>query len=506
MLRGLIRWHKWLSWLLTIFLLFFAVSGIILNHRSALSDIDISRGLLPPSYRYNNWNQGSMVGTLSVAPGRNLVYGYSGIWSTDSLANRFTDFSKGLPRAADRRMIRALREAPSGTLFAVTPYNLYQYQKNQWNVHPLGIKRGDAHFTDLTFKGDSMLVLSRSELFLSLPPYTHFTQLPLKKPEGYKPQASLFRTLWMLHSGALFGTVGILIVDVIGVLLIILIVTGILISLYRIRTRKNKQKKLRNNTIVKRWNSSLQWHNWVGKSFFILLLLITLTGMFLRPPLLVPIARTKVPTVPGTALHSDNPWEDKLRKLRYDPTAGDWLLSSSEGFFSLRSLDAEPQRVASPPPVSVMGVNVLEQEADGLWVVGSFSGIYLWDRAAQTTFDYISRELVQPARGGMPSFDNAICGFSPHFAQGPLVVDYRKGAFFTTSNLPSPPMPEGLAPGSISLWQVALEAHTGRLFIPHTTLSLLYIFVAGLFILVIIISGYIVYKKRYVKSRKTEKK
>ncbi|WP_148297450.1 hypothetical protein [Porphyromonas gingivicanis] len=68
-------------------------------------------------------------------------------------------------------------------------------------------------------------------------------------------------------------------------------------------------------------------------------------------------------------------------------------------------------------------------------------------------------------------------------------------------------MPDELRPGRISLWQVALEAHTGRLFIPHMMGSMLYIFVVGLLILIVFLSGYIVYKKRYVKkSPKKSKK
>lgn len=507
MIRGLIRWHKWLSWLLSFFLIFFALSGILLNHRHTLSGIDISRGLLLPSYHYKNWNHGSMIGSVARDSLSHWVYGYSGIWLTDHLAQHFVDFNKGLPNATDQRSIRALARAPQGSLFALTPYHLYRYTYKGWEKQAIAVKKDDALLTDVVFKGDSMLVLSRSALLLSLPPYKEFSLVPLQAPEGYKPEASLFRTLWMLHSGTLFGSVGIFVVDIIGLLLLILIVTGLLITLYRIMVRRNKDKKIRNNALLKKWNTSLQWHNWMGKSFFILLLLITLTGMFLRPPLLIPIARTKVPTIPGTALHSDNPWKDKLRKLRYDSIAGEWLLSTSEGFFSLRHWNQSPQRITTSPPVSVMGVNVWEQESDGSWIVGSFSGIYRWNRSSQESIDYITQKPIKAVQGGMPSFENAICGFSNHFTQGPLIVDYNKGASFIDSNCPIPSMPDELRPGRISLWQVALEAHTGRLFIPHMMGSMLYIFVVGLLILIVFLSGYIVYKKRYVKkSPKKSKK
>jgi hypothetical protein len=40
MLRLFRKYHKWFGLIATVFILFFAVSGIILNHRNLLSGID----------------------------------------------------------------------------------------------------------------------------------------------------------------------------------------------------------------------------------------------------------------------------------------------------------------------------------------------------------------------------------------------------------------------------------------------------------------------------------
>jgi hypothetical protein len=45
--------HKWFGLLFAFFLLMFCLSGIVLNHRTWVSDINVSRKWLPASYRFN---------------------------------------------------------------------------------------------------------------------------------------------------------------------------------------------------------------------------------------------------------------------------------------------------------------------------------------------------------------------------------------------------------------------------------------------------------------------
>lgn len=49
----------------------------------------------------------------------------------------------------------------------------------------------------------------------------------MKVPDGYEPKVTLFRTVWMLHSGELFGTAGKLVVDAVAVVLVLLCLTGL---------------------------------------------------------------------------------------------------------------------------------------------------------------------------------------------------------------------------------------------------------------------------------------
>ena len=65
-------------------------------------------------------------------------------------------------------------------------------------------------------------------------------------------------------------------------------------------------------------------------------------------------------------------------------------------------------------------------------------------------------------------------------------------------------MPEQVQDGRLSLWRVALETHTGRIytFLPNIIIQL-FIFLSGTFLLTVLISGFIIWRKfhRFAKSR-----
>ena len=65
-------------------------------------------------------------------------------------------------------------------------------------------------------------------------------------------------------------------------------------------------------------------------------------------------------------------------------------------------------------------------------------------------------------------------------------------------------MPEQVQDGRLSLWRVALETHTGRIytFLPNLVIQL-FIFLSGVFLLTVLISGFIIWRKfhRFAKSR-----
>ena len=473
--------HKWLGLGMAFFMLMFCLSGVLLNHRSLISHVDVSRKYLPSRYEFKNWNGGLLRGTLPIDSLQLLLYGNGGIWLTNSKASYFKDFNEGLPSGADFRQIRnvvkiAAKQSspndsvgprePDNIIFALSPFALYRYGSHgAWHEVRMPLAE-DEKLTDVACHGDTLVVLSREFVYTSLPPYTSFSRLQLQAPSGYDAHVSLFRTIWLLHSGELFGTPGKLFVDCIALALVMLCLTGLVFWL------RPKHKLLLKH--------SLLFHDRLGRYTIVLTLLIALTGWCLRPPVMIALVMGKTPAMPGTTLHSPNPWHDKLRMLSYDEACHDWLLSTSEGFYSMSLDGGVVRKISSAPPVSVMGLNVLQKDKEGKWLCGSFSGLFVWDRRHATSIDYFTHKPA-PKTSGPPFGKKAIAGMSQDF-QVPVVAEYYEG----TSFAPQPAMMNHLP---MSLWNVALEVHSGRLFIGSIA-TYVFIFVMGLLAIWCLWSGY----------------
>ena len=463
--------HKWFGLVLGFFIVMFSLSGLVLNHPSVFSGVNVSRSVLPSDYLYDHWNRGLLRGTIGWQ-GRVRAYGNSGIWQTDSTASSFADFNQGLPEGADFRQIRGMSVTPSGVLFALGQYGLYRLHAGKgWREVPL--PRQEEKLSDITMRGDSLVVTGRSHVYLSIPPYRSFRQLTLPQAEGDDGKVSLFRTIWLLHSGKLFGTVGVLVVDSVAVILIFLTLTGIVYWL----VPRGGNGRLRR--LVRRFST---WHDRTGRLTIVLTLLLCVTGWFLRPPALIAIASGKIPPLPFSTMDSDNPWHDKLRTLRYDEAAGDWLLYSSNGFYSLKNLHARPKAVGVQPPVSVMGINVEEKDKDDSWLIGSFNGMYKWDRSNHTVTDYHTGRPPKPMTG-KPVGTHVVAGYSADFGTAGGVVDYNHGtAAF--------PMPQWMAALPMSLRNVCIEIHTGRIYTFLGAGSIFYIFLMGIVVFWCIWTGW----------------
>ncbi|WP_424772767.1 hypothetical protein [Porphyromonas endodontalis] len=157
-------------------------------------------------------------------------------------------------------------------------------------------------------------------------------------------------------------------------------------------------------------------HLLLGYWLFIPLLVLVVSGMFLRPPLLVAVAKVKVPPIPTPALHSaNNPWHDALRRLVYVPARQEWILSTSEGIFRCKRLGLPLEKIENIPPVSVMGANVFEVASDNphALLVGSFMGLFHWDLESGAVLDLYTGKPPAP-QGVMPIGDHKVSGYSSH--------------------------------------------------------------------------------------------
>jgi len=504
LLQRLRKWHKWPSLIFTTFILLFAFSGIILNHRGLLSSIDVSRKVLPPVYRYNNWNLAAVRGAVLWGSDSMLVYGNIGTWLTDTAFQSFTDLNAGFPAGIDNRKVASvLVDSKIGT-YAATLFGLYRFEPGQHRWQKVLLPVSEERIVKVLSKGDSLLVMTRSNLLVSTirEGIDNFKRISVPTGSDDDGKTGLFKTLWVIHSGEIYGMIGKLIVDAIGIVFIILCITGLIYFFvpYRLNRLKDEIRKLR----LKRLNrNTLRWHNSLGSWVILILFLTTLTGMFLRPPLLIPIANSRVEKIPYTELDNPNPWFDRFRDILWDVSKNRWMVATSEGIYGA---DEQFSTILKPfvnqPPVSVMGINVFRQKAPGKFLVGSFSGIFLWEPETGKVWDYFTKMPYRNTGRGAPFGELSVAGYVKE-----ILFDYMGGAISLSGGKRFPSMPEEITEKSpISLWNTALEIHTGRIFQPILgDFYILVVPVVGLFALEISVVGFLAWWLARRRRRQKEK-
>lgn len=541
------KYHRWLGLVLSVFMLVFCVSGIILNHREVFSGCEVSRKWLPASYHIKNFNNGVVKGTVvkkSAAHSLSsencdsvLVYGCAGVFLTDSRLSTWQDFNAGLPESIDERNVRHVVKAKDGSLWCAALRDVYRYDENSHRWKKVELPGNEERIMDVALAKDSMTVvaLTRSRVF-TIVPFVQYGEIVkigksssetyrveskiIPAPKKYEPKTTLFKLVWHLHSGEFFGLPGKLVVDAIALVLIVLSITGILLFIlpYGIRRAKKLAAKARMKRLGKQFAWNMKWHNKIGYVTIVLTLWIAITGMCLRPPLMVPLVLSKLPQAVG---EDGNVWQDKLRAIRWDAVQGDWLVSTSEGFLRVdEDFSQAPKMLPDDecPKLSPMGVTVWESDGKGGWIVGSFRGIYRWNpvnHSLNQILDYFTGKPSEET-SMIPISDNLVCGYSEDFLGGkPLVFDFAKGvedakgqAVALCNDEPKKSRNEESMSDLIcetapmSLWNVALELHVGRCYSPFLgLLSDLFVFLSGLLITLVLLSGYIISHRRRKKAQ-----
>lgn len=481
------KWfHKWAGLLVSIFMLLFCVSGIILNHRDTFSQFNIDRSLLPSSYKLRNYNNGIIRGTLPFNKGSILAFGSCGVWMTDSIFSNTYSFNAGLPTGIDRRNVRNIIKDMSGQIWCTTTYDLYKLEEHEWI--PVSLPKNHSKLTDISLTPDNsgIIVLTRSNIYKVLP--DNIKEITLQSPLDKNNKISLFKTIWNLHSGEMWGLPGRIVIDIIAVVLIILSITGIILFIMPLSIRNSGN--VEHQVKILKWN--FQWHNLIGYFTIVFTILLVFTGMCLRPPLMIPFVMTKTSPIPGSSLDTDNYWNDKLRAIRWDEDNQNWFISTSEGFAKLKDFSSNPVFIPADksPAVSPMGVNVFYREAPGVWIIGSFSGIYRWIPSEGQCYTFYDNTLVDTnKRNSFGLANNFVCGFSADTYK-PIMFDYAKG----TEELC--PMSSDMSNQPMSLWNFALELHVGRCYSSFLgPISNLFVFLSGVLILFVLTSGYIISRK-----------
>ncbi len=478
--RWLKKYHKWVSIVCAFFILLFAVSGIVMNHRATFGGVDISRSYLPDSYQYSNWNLGAIKGGLKVDSSKVVVYGNIGVWLTDSCFSYFKDLNRGFPEGIDNRKITSLAVNSKGDLLAGTLFGLYKRAKGEEIWKKLAIPSDEKRVVKVLQLTDKLFVMTRSDLLMSIDDGKSFHTIILPSIFNENPTTGLFRLTWIVHSGEILGIPGKLLVDLVGIVFILLTITGLI---FFITPNVIKRLSIR---MKRRWAKlagfSLRWHNHLGTWMFAFLTVTTLTGMFLRPPLLISIAGVQFETEDENKMHI---WDDKLRDILYDTEQSRFIIATTDGlFYTNIHFKQKLQRFKCQPPVSVMGITVFKKVADGHFLTGSFSGLFDWFPEKGLVIDRMTGlPPDQKLLNGPPIGNVSVSGFYERISGSFIVFDYGRGAIMSEPGLIGSMPADVLKKSPMSLWNLSLEIHTARIWEP---------LIGGFYILIVPLSGFFI--------------
>ena len=155
-----------------------------------------------------------------------------------------------------------------------------------------------------------------------------------------------------------------------------------------------------------------------------------------------------------------------------------------------------------------MGVTVLETVDNNTLLVGSFEGLFNWNYRTGEIYDVMKQEVyVAPEKSGPPVGDYMITGQGFDTEGRYIVFDYNNGAIAAEQIADFPAMTDEIIKATpMSFWGFAQEIHTGRIYEPM--LGVFYVLIVplvGIFAILNIIAGFMIWWKYYRKKRKRKR-
>jgi len=502
------KYHKWPALVFTVFFIFFSISGILMNHRELISSIDINRKYLPNNYELQSWNLASVKGSKALNSDSVIFYGGAGIWITNQNFSSWTPFMNGIPIGSDNRKIFDFEATSKSNYLAATRFGLYHFNKPQQKWIKCQLPKNDEFVTGIEIVDSTIYITTRNSLYTAkdVADNLKLAKVELIPPTGSKPNMSIFRLFWIIHSGEILGISGRIIVDIVGIIMLFLSITGLIyfISPKIVKRVKGRFKLRRTKQATK---FSYKWHLKVGALSALLLMIVSLTGIFLRPPFLLFVVSGNINHSENSTRKNDIFWHDKVRDIKYDKERNLYLIATSDGIFYGKELNEPFCKFKNEPPISVMGINVFEILENGNYLIGSFSGAFQWNPTNGIIHNYITGNEVKPTNSLSSPFGSvAVSGYSK-INNDEYFFDYDKGVLPMRQNQKDIAMPK-LVKNSFRfpLWNLAQEFHTCRIYSPIiSSFYILIVPLAGISLIIITITGFAMWLiKRRGKRQQTQ--
>ncbi|HID22760.1 MAG TPA: PepSY domain-containing protein [Planctomycetaceae bacterium] len=478
------RWvHRYLGLLLFLYLAMQGVTGVLLNHPMLISGFSVPRWMVPSSYRIANWNRGSLrtVVFSEHDPSLGFLAGTEGVWKTTDGGVTFQSMASGYPRSrAERRTnhILLLEDVAPARLLAATRNGLYacSLEDEAWQRVPLG--EGVENVRKILRIEDRVVVFTDSHAYESTPVTgagsLSFRPVHLaRKRSGQEEGIRLVKLMFGLHSGEIWGLPGRLLIDVVGVGLVFLSVSGIYMWYFPWARRRSSrgpgQKRQEGVTIRPRLYWWLyKYHLYVGVWTMIFLVVIAGTALFMPPsPLVSLVLRTKIPRQYWPGPLPSDPWHENIGNAAYDPARKEILIEVRGALWRGPADFSGPfAKDESRLPVGAMGTNVMEVGNDGGLLIGSFSGLYECRPDGGPPIDLSTGKPRDPGESRGPFGRWRVAGYFETPAGERFVATHNEGLVAIGDAQPGErfQMPDEMVEGyRMPLWNFLFEVHNGRI-------------------------------------------
>lgn len=488
--------HKWIGLFLFIYISYMSITGILLNHPEFFSGIDAPRAITPKQYDFGNWNRSSLISVLK-GDSSEFIIGFNGIYEIDSKGATKSIMSKPFPESAWNMKtksailtnIESQKMIIAGTFDGIYSYNLTnkKWQKSALNGESKKIMK-------IIEAQDTIYAFSESEMYVSAKDKLNFKSVRLCKLNK-EDSFSALEYFFELHSGEFLGHFGKILYDIVGIIAVFLSISAFYIWFYpkkrKFESKRNKLHSLKQLKIFQIFN---KYHLKLGIWVFAILSIMALTGIFMRPPLIMYILSGKIPNHYHIGISKESDFSGKIRNVMYHPIAKVFIFDTKDGVYA-QNAQHSPHLVDVflPVPIFAMGATVFEADTLGNMFVGSFAGLYKIDGQSGRVEDVTSGNLRQGQSIGRPS-ENLITGYFTGDDGTKYISTHFSGIRALDGELnPKYSMPKEIAENlNLSLWNYAFELHNGRFFADWIgNLYILIVPLGGILFLFVICSGVI---------------
>ena len=474
------KWyHKYIGLMIIFPLIWMSISGILINHKELISDYTVPNWLTPSIYNIKNFNRSAIIDFVNI-DNIDIFAGKKGIFLIDN--NKIDFFSNGLNSSVINRKIWDLHYLKnSKTLFAATEGGLYYIKldrvitkenllKKEWkNIKLDNINKPIKKIVETD---DKLFIFTDSDFFRSNKDLNFKKVTPKRDEDNHVTMIELF---FHLHDGSIWGTVGKVIFDISGFLIIFLSISAFYIWFIPARLKKKQRKikkrdkkisdgtKLKLNKKRKLYRFFKKHHNRVGIHSFFTVIIISFTAIFMRPPLIVAITDVTLPDYIYPATRSKNSWNKRIENALYDKKRGKLLVQCSDGIWSSNSNLKELFTKENYLPYFIMGASYFE-EKNGDYIVGSFSGLYRFSPDNNKIYNIISKKEVDSVSRTRPKKGQMITAYF-NYNDKQYIATHIAGLLDTDGKMVTPfEQPKIMNEIEFPLWNWMFELHNGRIF------------------------------------------